>query len=382
MNDFVIALVVNAAWQTTLIAVIAIALARFMSANARFIALSLALLAAVATPLVALLPRKTLTPAPFGFPPMQPSGGSLLAIVYGTGLAIAILRFAARLVRARRLLATCTSAGKGIRVSDTVAAPLTIGRSIILPRVLLEANDDTLIAAAIAHESAHIARRDYAAHLLLEVAALPLFFHPAIALLRRRLADAREIACDERAAAECGARAYAGALVRIASVAVRQPTFAMSMASTAIERRVALLLKPRRRWTLPLLAASVPILLVTAACNRWSVTPAVAGATLCGRWSLVRAASDFHHMVPPAYDEFTQLIAQGPHSIAVHQHRVAGGRAQNVAWSVITDGVPRELAGIANARGTARRTRRGIAGDRRRSRPLRPTCPPRRHLND
>jgi TonB family protein len=60
---------------------------------------------------------------------------------------------------------------------------------------------DAVREAVLAHEQAHIARRDFLWNLGVEVATLALWWHPAVIWLKRRLTLARECSCDELAAA-------------------------------------------------------------------------------------------------------------------------------------------------------------------------------------
>ena len=153
------------------------------------------------------------------------------------------------------------------------------------------------------------------------------------------------MACDEEAARRCGARNYADALVRIACVT--SGAGALGMAATPIERRVLALLhgRPRRRVWWPVM----PVLLLAVACSRYDAAPAVERATLAGEWSMVRFSSTQRHH----YDAFTQTIHQDATRVDVRQHRVAGGRAREVRWTVTTDGVSRPLPGIPDARSIA-----------------------------
>ena len=156
--------------------------------------------------------------------------------------------------------------------SATAAAPLTIGFRrpvVILPADwLAHAPPDDLLSA-LAHELAHVRRRDFGFNLIFEMACLPVWFHPGTALIRTRLAQTRESACDEIAAHVLQSRArYAGALVRLARMALAAsqaaPNYALGLFDTnALEERVMNLLKntearrrgPRAaRWTLALLA--------------------------------------------------------------------------------------------------------------------------------
>jgi TonB family protein len=74
---------------------------------------------------------------------------------------------------------------------------------------------DEDIAAALAHECAHIRRRDFAKNLIYECVAAAVAYHPACWLMRRRIAETRELVCDEMAAV--GDRPeYAASLLRLA----------------------------------------------------------------------------------------------------------------------------------------------------------------------
>ena len=107
-------------------------------------------------------------------------------------------------------------------VTDEPIAPAAIGLvrpAILLPRSLLRDARDAELRAVLAHEMAHVARHDAARHVLAELALLPLRFHPVVPLLRRRLAETRELACDEAAAVVVGGvRVYARALLDVSAI--------------------------------------------------------------------------------------------------------------------------------------------------------------------
>jgi TonB family protein len=74
------------------------------------------------------------------------------------------------------------------------------------------------VAAALAHECAHLARRDFAKNLIYECVAAAVAYHPACWLLLRRIGETRELVCDEMAAAALGDRPeYAASLLRLAT---------------------------------------------------------------------------------------------------------------------------------------------------------------------
>jgi len=336
MSELLFAFVVNAIWQTTLIAGLAVPIAR-----RRFTLLALTLIACVAAPMLTLAPRGGAVPASVVIAVPRHSM-PLVVDVYLIGLAIVAMRFVIALLKARSIVTSSRPFRGPIRVSNRIAAPVTIGRTIVIPPHLGANN----LAAAIAHEHAHVRRGDYFVHVALELIALPLWFHPMLILLRRAIADAREMACDERAASRRGRRAYAEALVRLASVAARtRPAMAVGIASTSIERRVASLLRPERRPSRALLI--VPFL-AAVACTRFNAAPAM----IQGTWSMDLRASRIEGK-HQAYEAFSQTIEQHDGQLSVRQKRVGHGRTELVNWSVITDGVTRPVGGVRGAKGNA-----------------------------
>lgn len=69
---------------------------------------------------------------------------------------------------------------------------------ILIPATLFESSKRRTLVSVVAHELAHVQRRDMFLHLLSEIMLVPLAFHPFSYLLRSRLAEAREMACDAR----------------------------------------------------------------------------------------------------------------------------------------------------------------------------------------
>jgi beta-lactamase regulating signal transducer with metallopeptidase domain len=105
--------------------------------------------------------------------------------------------------------------------SEDVTGPVTLGTRrprILLPPSFVADASEAQLTAALGHELAHIRRRDYAVHLLCEALFVPVAFHPAARWVRRRLAEAREIACDEAAVERLlSARIYARSLLSMAA---------------------------------------------------------------------------------------------------------------------------------------------------------------------
>jgi len=142
---------------------------------------------------------------------------------------------------------------------------------IILPDALLSDPSDELLTSAIGHELIHVRRRDYALNLIYEFLYLPLSFHPAAALIRRRIRQTRELSCDELVAERIlNADVYARSLVQLASSA---PTLVRLSVTTTVgiadadilEARIMSLLKKSkmdtRKKRIMLIAVSMLLLI-------------------------------------------------------------------------------------------------------------------------
>jgi len=110
------------------------------------------------------------------------------------------------------------------------SGPVLVGfrsRTLLLPQGFLEIVAPAELETALAHEFAHMQRRDYGWNLACELLALPVAWHPAMSLLRTRLAESREMACDRLAAQALspahGSERYARSLLRLATVLSDRP---------------------------------------------------------------------------------------------------------------------------------------------------------------
>jgi Zn-dependent protease with chaperone function len=149
--------------------------------------------------------------------------------------------------------AASSGGGRGGEVeilsSPAGLGPFTLGAfqpAVLLPPGFLAAATPEEGRAILGHELAHVRRCDYATNLLGEALLLPIAFHPAARLLRRRIAAAREIACDELAVERLVApRAYARALLAAATHLAGLPRPAHTLGvfdADILEERM-------RRWT-------------------------------------------------------------------------------------------------------------------------------------
>ena len=99
--------------------------------------------------------------------------------------------------------------------STEVGGPLSFGwwqPCIILPDGMSASQAELVLA----HELAHVHRRDWLVNLLVQCVGVVFFFHPMLSLVRRGLADAREQLCDDWVVQFTGRRAdYAQCLVDV-----------------------------------------------------------------------------------------------------------------------------------------------------------------------
>ncbi len=90
-------------------------------------------------------------------------------------------------------------------------------RMLVIPESLLREASETDLARVLAHEFAHVKRHDFLLNLVYEIVSIPIAFHPITPLIKQRIEDSCELACDEIAAAQTGSRSeYASSLLRIA----------------------------------------------------------------------------------------------------------------------------------------------------------------------
>jgi beta-lactamase regulating signal transducer with metallopeptidase domain len=137
--------------------------------------------------------------------------------------------------------------------STTIDGPVTVGvfnPAIILPTKLIPSLEETDLEAIFAHEYGHIRRKDFLVHLLCQLSALPVAWHPGIQYLMSKMSQTRELACDEYAAVRLGKRiAYARTLLRMASLCLQVPrSKAMELGifdGDNLEGRIMMLTKKR-----------------------------------------------------------------------------------------------------------------------------------------
>ena len=156
--------------------------------------------------------------------------------------------------------------------ADSVTAPGTAGilrPTIFLPRGAAEWGA-TRIRATLAHECAHVGRRDCLTQLLADIAVALYWFHPLVWYARRRMITESERACDDQVL-RGGVRPERYASVLVATMRESllhhqgEPAGVLSMARPSeLETRLVSILDPSRSrgrmsWRATLVTASIAI---------------------------------------------------------------------------------------------------------------------------
>ncbi len=136
--------------------------------------------------------------------------------------------------------------------SALVRSPLTIGHLkpiILFPIGLINRLTEAEVEAVLAHELAHILRRDYIFNLLQSLVEAVFYFHPAVWWLSSQIRQERESACDDQAITLLGNKImYAKALVSIQEMAFYPPAPALAFAGN---KRNQLLVRIQRLFSPP-----------------------------------------------------------------------------------------------------------------------------------
>lgn len=120
-----------------------------------------------------------------------------------------------------------------LRLLPMLDSPVALPGAILLPR-WAEGLDAAQRRAMLAHELAHLQRRDPRWRLLQRLALAPLFFHPLAWRARQRLEALAETLCDRTAAGRGGARALAECLAECLARAAHPQARALPAAGLAL----------------------------------------------------------------------------------------------------------------------------------------------------
>jgi beta-lactamase regulating signal transducer with metallopeptidase domain len=216
--------------------------------------------------------------------------------------------------------------GVELRWSASVSGPVTAGRTVILPESLRQETSEDVLAAAVGHEMAHIARRDYAMKVLVEILASPISFHPAALMVRRGIDRTRELACDELVASRLlEPSVYARSIVRIAKTitGAAQPGCTLGVLDGDIlEERIRRLVEGRcrslKRARMPLVAGVSAL----AVCIAVAAGLAVSARAQSAAYPEVKAGVEAYNLgdFNAAVAHFQQAVNLDPNYINARLH--------------------------------------------------------------
>ena len=133
--------------------------------------------------------------------------------------------------------------------SALVDVPAVIGwlrPAILVPVSVIGGLSPAHLDAILAHERAHLRRRDYLVNLVQCVVETLLFYHPAVWWVSRRIRVEREHCCDDLAASLCDSRlTYATALASLETLRAATPALAMPATGGVLLHRIRRLVEPR-----------------------------------------------------------------------------------------------------------------------------------------
>ena len=210
----------------------------------------------------------------------------ILGIGWGLGAAFCLVRLLGGWLRANHLRRAAVDIAEGplhdafiqlaseagvpgtrLAVSPAIDAPAAVGShapTVLMPGHFVARLHIDTIGPILAHELAHVARRDYLGNLAQSLVEAVLFHSPATWWIGHRIRDAREFACDDRAVAAAGDRTrYVEALTLLAGLgAASAPQPVVGMAGPRLITRVRRLLEGE-----PIMHAPVLRALVTGLCG-------------------------------------------------------------------------------------------------------------------
>jgi hypothetical protein len=238
----------------------------------------------------------------FALPLLLAAFGLAVALLFELALDVVRLR---HIKRAAEPLGGLPIRNARIGTSPTVPTPTAIGYfhpAIIVPAGFRNRVDAGEWEAVVAHECAHLARRDDWAKALQSAVLRACWWLPGLWLLARGLDLERELASDERAVPATGARRYAACLLRLATAGCADAVApALWGRRSHVAIRVERLLRP--------MSAPAPILRAVALGGFSAMVLAVVGAAV---------------VAVPAIGRHEQRSAVHPIRLAVvlvHQHR-------------------------------------------------------------
>jgi beta-lactamase regulating signal transducer with metallopeptidase domain len=239
------------------------------------------------------------------------------------------------------------------RQTDLLEAPATLGflqPVVLVPRRCLQELTVEQLKALVAHELAHIRRRDFAVNVLQSVVETVLFFHPAVWWASRRIRIERENCCDDLAAKVTGdQKVYARSLAAVELMRSTRPRHALSAQGASVVARIDRLLRNsavrrlKREPQIPSVAMASLVLLALISVMLLASDPQrLQGAEL---EQIPSVSSRLYAIlsVPASEDTFLPVLAEAIVQLKTSA-AVDSGLLERLAESILTGSQPDALA--------------------------------------
>jgi bla regulator protein BlaR1 len=234
-------------------------------------------------------------------------------------------------------------------LSDRVDSLVVLGwlkPVVLVPAAAMLALPPEALEALLAHELAHVRRKDFLANTLQTFAEALLFYHPAVWWLSGRIRQEREHCCDDAAVCACGDPIlYASALAGLEELRIQPipiPDLAPAASGGKLMSRIQRLLRPRITHDTPTpSAALVPSLLLVMSLGVASLS---ATASNTPKPAPKVAASD------PVEMNFNQIRVKHQPEAPVYPPDAKAARIQGtvvVLVTIGTDGVVTESKAVS-----------------------------------
>lgn len=136
--------------------------------------------------------------------------------------------------------------------SSRIQTPMVIGYfkpAILLPAGLLTGISPQQLEAILAHELAHIIRKDFLVNMVLAFGETLFFYHPAYWWMSHQISIEREHCCDDVAISFCGDPfIYAKTLTNLAEMKITPPSLSLAMTGSrgSLLERIQRILQPQQ----------------------------------------------------------------------------------------------------------------------------------------
>lgn len=192
---------------------------------------------------------------------------ALAALIWVIGIALFALYALISLLRLRHRLAEAVPVGENVWVCDHIASPFLLG--LIHPRIYLPSSLDPQTAASvIAHEHAHLMRRDSIWKAVGFVLLALYWFHPLVWVAYVLFCRDMELACDARATRDFSPaerKTYAEALLACSLPHAGRSFCPLAFGEIGVKSRIRALLQGKKPSRF-LVIVTISIIAILAVC--------------------------------------------------------------------------------------------------------------------